>query len=701
MNTKRLSLLLTDCISRKSLQHGKLLHKHIIASGLQQDIFLCKKLINLYISLDYIQSAKLVFKNIEYPLDITLWNSLLAAYSRNHLYRETRLLFEELQGSSSIKPDGYTFPSVLKAFGALGCVEDGRKVHAWVIKGGFWDVVVASALVGMYAKCSLFLEACQVFDEMPAKDVASWNTVMSCYYQDGQYQKAVDLFDQMRPAGFMPDSVTYTTFFSSCARLSALEKGITVHESLSRSGYEMDVFVNSSLVEMYARCGSLAMAWKIFESIPNKTSVTWNSMLSGYAISGDFISSIRLFLSMSAGGVKPTSTTLCILLSLCSKLGKLQFGKFIHGYVIRNKVETDIFTDTALLDLYLRCGALHYAEHVFGITTKMNCVSWNVMISGLVSRGCYDEALKIFHDMRNSCVKPDAITFASILPACAQSSTLQLGKEMHQFIVDNRLENEEVVAAALVDMYAKCGAVDDARNIFDRMLKRDIVSWTTMITAYGSHGNASEAIYLFQQMEKSDTKPDGVAFLALLSACSHGGLVDEGHHYFDQMRVRYGIDPTLEHYSCVIDLLGRSGRVLDAYEILRQMPVKADVGLLGALFSACSQHGKVELGERVAELLLEKDPDDASTYIVLSNMYAAAGKWENVRKVRWKMKERGLRKSPGCSWIEINKITHAFFVEDKSHPQAATIYEALHSLLLQMKREGYAPKNHLAKDSFG
>ncbi|XP_049937004.1 pentatricopeptide repeat-containing protein At5g27110 isoform X2 [Nymphaea colorata] len=663
MNTERLSLLLTNCISKKSLRH------------------------------DCLQSARLVFKNIECPLDIALWNSLLAAYSRNHLYRETQLLFEELRSFSCVKPDGYTVPSVLKAFGALRCVQDGRKLHGWVIKGGFGDIVVASALVGMYAKCSLFLEACHVFDEMPVKDVASWNTVMSCYYQDGQYHKAVDLFDKMQAAGFMPDSVTYTTFFSSCARLSALEKGRMVHESLIRSGYEMDVFVNSSLVDMYARCGSLVMARKIFDLVPNKTAVTWNSMISGYAITGDFISSVHLFLNMNAEGVKPTSTTLCILLSLCSKLGNLQFGKFMHGYIIRNKVETDIFTDTALLDLYLRCGALQYAEDIFETITKMNCVSWNVMISGLVSRGCYDEALKIFNDMRNSGVKPDAITFASTLQACSQLSALQLGKEMHQYIVENKLEIEEIVAAALVNMYAKCGAVDDARNVFDRMSKRDIVSWTTMITAYGSHGNTLEAIYLFQQMEKSETKPDGVAFLALLSACSHGGLVDEGHHYFDQMRVCYGIDPTLEHYSCVIDLLGRAGRVHEAYDILRHMPIKADVGLLGALFSACSQHGKVELGEKVAELLLEKDPDDASTYIVLSNLYAAAGKWENVRKVRWKMRERGLRKSPGCSWIEVDKRTHTFFVEDKSHPQAETIYETLDSLLLQMKREGYAPKS--------
>ncbi|KAF3796346.1 Pentatricopeptide repeat-containing protein [Nymphaea thermarum] len=607
MNTERLSLLLTDCISKRSLRHGKLLHKHIVSSGLQQDISLCKKLINFYISLDCLQSARLVFKNIECPLDIALWNSLLAAYSRNHLYRETQLLFEELRSFSCVKPDGYTVPSVLKAFGALRCVQDGRKLHGWVIK--------------------------------------------------------------------------------------ALEKGRMVHESLIRSGYEMDVFVNSSLVDMYARCGSLVMARKIFDLVPNKTVVTWNSMISGYAITGDFIYSIHLFLNMNAEGVKPTSTTLCILLSLCSKLGNLQFGKFMHGYIIRNKVETDIFTDTALLDLYLRCGALQYAEDIFETITKMNCVSWNVMISGLVSRGCYDEALKIFNDMRNSGVKPDAITFASTLQACSQLSALQLGKEMHQYIVENKLEKEEVVAAALVNMYAKCGAVNDAHNVFDRMSKRDIVSWTTMITAYGSHGNTLEAIYLFQQMEKSETKPDGVAFLALLSACSHGGLVDEGHHYFDQMRVCYGIDPTLEHYSCVIDLLGRAGRVHEAYDILRHMPIKADVGLLGALFSACSQHGKVELGEKVAELLLEKDPDDASTYIVLSNLYAAAGKWENVRKVRWKMRERGLRKSPGCSWIEVDKRTHTFFVEDKSHPQAETIYETLDSLLLQMKREGYAPKS--------
>ncbi|CBI24229.3 unnamed protein product, partial [Vitis vinifera] len=541
MDTTKLLSLLKTCIDSKYLKQGKLIHQKIVSLGLQNNITLCKSLINLYFSCHLFQSAKLVFQTIENPLDITLWNGLMAACTKNFIFIE------------GLEPE-----------------------------------------------------------------------------------KALELFEEMKVSGFKPDSVTLTTVISSCARLLDLERGKEIHMELVRSGFALDGFVSSALVDMYGKCGCLEMAKEVFEQIQRKNVVSWNSMIAGYSLKGDSKSCIELFRRMDEEGIRPTLTTLSSILMACSRSVNLQLGKFIHGYIIRNRVEADIFVNSSLIDLYFKCGNIGSAENVFQNMPKTNVVSWNVMISGYVKVGSYLEALVIFTDMRKAGVKPDAITFTSVLPACSQLAVLEKGKEIHNFIIESKLEINEV---------------------------------------------------LFEKMQQSDAKPDKVTFLAILSACSHAGLVDEGCYYFNQMIAEYGFKPAVEHYSCLIDLLGRVGRLREAYEILQRTPdIREDVGLLSTLFSACHLHKKLDLGEQIGRLLIEKDPDDPSTYIILSNMYASVKKWDEVRKVRLKIKELGLKKNPGCSWIEVGKRIHPFVVEDKSHPQADMIYECMSILASHVEK---------------
>lgn len=686
-NTKLLSLLKT-CINSKSLKQGKLIHQKIVSRGLQNNIILCKNLISLYFSCHSFRSAKLVFQTIENPLDITLWNGLLAAYTKNFIFIETLELFHGLLHFPYLKPDAFTYPSVLKACSGLGRVGYGKMLHTLVVKSGFGlDVVVMSSVVGMYAKCNVFEDAIKLFDEMPDRDVVSWNNVISCYYQNGQPEKALELFQEMKGSGFEPDSVTLTTAISSCARLLNLERGKEIHMELVRSGFVLDGFVGSALVDMYGKCGCVKMAEEIFGQVQRKNVVSWNSMIAGYSLKGDSQSCIELFRRMHEEGITPTLTTLSSILMACSRSVRLQLGKFIHGYIIRNRVESDIFVNTSLIDFYFKCSNVRSAENVFQNVPKTNIVSWNVMISGYMKIGSYLKALGIFTDMRKTGLKPDAVTFTSVLPACSQLAVLERGKEIHNFIIESKLENNEVVMGALLDMYAKCGAVDEALHIFNKLPQRDFVSWTSMIAAYGSHGQAFKALKLFDKMQQSDAKPDKVTFLAILSACSHAGLVDEGCYYFNQMITEYGFKPAVEHYSCLIDLLGRVGKLQEAYEILQRTPdVREDVGLLSTLFSACHLHKELDLGEKIGRLLIEKDPNDPSTYIILSNMYASVKKWDEVRKVRLKIKELGLKKNPGCSWIEVGKRISPFVAEDKSHPQADAIYECMSILASHMEK---------------
>ncbi|MCD9642339.1 hypothetical protein HAX54_029068 [Datura stramonium] len=676
---KILSLLKSSVNVSTSLKRGKLLHQKIVTLGLQSNIILSKNLINLYISCQDFHSAKLVFQNLENPLDITLWNGLMAAYTKNHMFNEALELFDKLLQFPYLKADSYTFPSVLKACSGLGKVQCGQMIHVHLIKTGLLsDVVVTSSLIGVYAKCDLFGSAIQLFDEMPERDIACWNTVISCYYQSGKFAKALQYFEKMKDLRYMPNSVTYTAAISSCARLLDIERGERIHQELVNNKFLLDGFVSAALVDMYGKCGFLEKAKEIFEQIPAKSLVSWNSMISGYSLRGDTKSCIELLQRMNKENMKPSSVTLSSLLMACSKSAQLQYGKFLHAYIIRNNIGSDVFLNASLVDLYFKCGRVETAQNIFSDIAKNNVEAWNVMISGYVSAGYYLEALAIYNDMKLTGIKPDAITLTSALVSCSQLAALEQGKEIHKCIIDNRLESNEIVMGSLLDMYAKCGAVSEAFEVFDELPERDLVSWTTMIAAYGSHGQAFEALKLFNEMLHSNIKPDRVAFLAVISACAHAGLVDEGYHYFNLMVSGCGIQPSAEEYSCLIDLLGRAGRLREAYAILQSnLHIREDVELLSALVSACHLHRELEIGEEIAKMLTQKDEDDPSTFIVLAKIYASQNKWNEVRKLRLKMKELGLRKKPGCSWIEVDRRIQTFLADDKSFPQVENVYQCL------------------------
>ncbi|XP_023760741.1 pentatricopeptide repeat-containing protein At5g27110 isoform X1 [Lactuca sativa] len=690
MDATKLIPLIRNVAESKTIKHAKLVHQKVITSGQQKNIAICKNLISLFFSCQLFQSARLVFQSIENPADITLWNSLISNYTKNFMFDEALQVFEKLMHFTLLKPDSYTYPSVLKACSGLGFANFGRTIHTHLVKNGFVaDVVVTSSLLGMYAKCGMFGLAVQVFDEMPERDVACWNTVISCYHRDGQYEKALDLFKKMKnDHGYEPDSVSFTTAISACSKLLNLETGKEIHKEAMRNGFGSDAFVQAALIDMYGKCGSLDMALQVFNQIPFKNLVSWNSMIAGYSLKGDSKSCIQLLWNMITQQTKPNSTTLSSSLIACSKSSNLNHGKFIHGYITRNNINPDTFIHTSLVDMYFKCNNTQSAESIFKKMAKTNVVEWNSMISGYVSVGLYLEALEIYKSMNTTQVKPDVITFTSILAACTQLGSLEIGKDIHNSIISHHFESNEMVMGAVLDMYAKCGEVEIAQQVFSRLPERDLVSWTTMITAYGAHGEAFKSLKLFQDMKKLNIKPDRVVFLAVISACSHGGLIDKGCYYFNQMVNDYGIQPKVADYSCVIDLLCRGGRVHDAYAILQKTEsIREDVELLSTLFSACKLHGEIELGEKIAGLLIDKDPDDPSTYTVLANMYASTKKWDKARKVRMKMKELGLRKNPGCAWIEVDKKIEAFLVEDKSIPQAGKVYECLSVLVGHMNMD--------------
>ncbi|XP_057841894.1 pentatricopeptide repeat-containing protein At1g11290, chloroplastic isoform X2 [Cryptomeria japonica] len=606
-----------------------------------QVILSSSRLILDYLACGKLSNARQVFEKLDSP-NVFLWNGLIIGYAKHGLHEQVINLFNRMQKTCN-KPDNYTFPSVLKACGSLVDVQGGEKVHNYIIKCGFEsNVVVTSALVGMYAKCNSMRDARKMFDSMSDRDIVAWNTMIACYAQSGQLEEALRLFREMEASGLKAGSATFAILISACARLADLEQGKTLHEHLIRGRLELTVFVASALVDMYAKCGSIEVARELFDNMPERNLVSCNAMISGYVYNRRYEEALKVFHEMQIAGVKPDSITATSVLPACAYLGALQDGRLIHGYVIKNGCEADVFVGSALIDMYTRCQNLEIARKVFDKMSERNVVSWNVMIAGYATHGHSEDALMLFHQMRSTRVRPDHVTYANILPACAQLAALQQGKEIHKSMVEDGLDSDIFVSGALIDMYVKCGNLNAGRQVFDKMPQRDLVSWTSMVAGYGMHG----------------------------------------------------ITPRLEHYACMVDLLGRAGQLEKAYEFIKGMPLEPDARVLSALLNACRIYNNVELGERMAERLFKMEPDNVGFYILLSNIYAGVGRWDDVAKLRSVMKDIGLKKDPGCSWIEAGNRVHAFHTGDKSHPQFELINATLEDLTGKMMKEGYVPNTN-------
>eukprot|EP01018_Ginkgo_biloba_P019235 Gb_06193 [translate_table: standard] len=570
-----------------------------------------------------------------------------------------------------------------------------KRVHAHMLRSGHnQNIFLVTKLVSMYAMCDSINDARLVFDKIYDRDVVLWNAMIRGYARSGLYEEALVLYYKMQPAGTQPDKFTFPCVVNACAGLSALKQGKQIHVRIVKSGFELDVFVGAALIDMYAKCQNIEDACRVFQRLSRRDLVSWNAMIGGYAQNGHAREALEFFHQMQLTDVTPDSVTMVSLLQACAHLGSLEEGKRIHDYIIQRGFEEDAFVRNSLIAMYASCGSIKIARHLFDKMSKRNVVSWNSMIAGYAQSGHVKEALSLFIHMQLANIKPNWVTMVSLLPAFVYLAALQQGKWIHGYITRLGFESNVVVATALIDMYAKCGSLKIARQLFDKMPNRNVVSWNAMIAGYGMHGCGKDALALFYQMQRTGTKPNQITFVGVLSACSHAGLVDEGWRYFNLMTQVYDIKPTVEHYACMVDLLGRAGRMDEAYDFIKKMPVEPDAGVWGALLGACRIHCNIKLGECVAEHLFDLEPEDAGYYVLLSNIYAAAGRWDDASKVRTMMKEKGLNKTPGYSLIEVNNKVHAFLVGDRSHPQSCEIYSMLNTLAAQMKEAGYVPNTN-------
>jgi pentatricopeptide repeat protein len=519
----------------------------------------------------------------------------------------------------------------------------------------------------------------------------SWNTRLGRHVKAGEGEKTMELFYQMQQEGMTPDRFTFVSVINACASLRSLEEGRCIHTQIIQSGCESDLYVNNALIDMYAKCGSLEDAWRVFNKMPTRDVVAWNGMIFGHVRSGAGRKALELYQQMQHERVQPEPITFVGVLTACASLAALEEGRRIHQQVIKKGCESNIIVGSSLVDMYAKSGSLDEAWSVFNRMPSRNVIAWSAMILGHVKCGEGLKALALSRQMQREGVEPDYVTFMGILSACASVAALEEGRHIHKQIIRSSCESNVCVGTSLIDMYSKCGSIEDAWSVFNKMATRNVATWNAMLGGYAMHGHGKDALEHFEQMCLEGVEPDRVSFLVLLSACSHAGLLDEGLCYFESMGPVYSIPATLELYACMVDLLGRAGHLHEAEDLVKAMSCEPDIYVWVALLGACRVHGEVEMGERIAKQVLELNPGDAAGYVLLSNIYAAAGKWDlraNIQRQRLRM---GVKKDPGQTWIEVNSEVHTFTADDQNHPQISEIHAELKKLSRQMNDVGYVP----------
>ncbi|CAN6466926.1 unnamed protein product [Victoria cruziana] len=527
---------------------------------------------------------------------------------------------------------------------------------------------------------------------MLGKNAAAWNARLKLYAQDGRFVQALQLYSHMQLSGVPPDGFTFPFAIKSCAALQLPKTGEQLHSCVIRTGCGAELFVRTALIAMYARFSRIRDAQTVFDEMPQQRNiVSWNALIAGYNLNEQPLEALVLFREMHVVGTEFNSITMLGLVPACARLRDLDFGRCLHGITIKNGADLDESVGNCFITMYARCGDVHDARRLFDALPEKNIITWNALISGYSQNGHADDVLRLFHEMEKVGLEPDAVSLVCILSACASVGAQSIGRRIHEHVIQKGFQFNVFLMNALINMHARCGNLELALKLFEEMPQKNIVSWTAIISGYGMHGLGEMAVSLFGRMLASGIRPDSIVFVSVLSACSHAGLIDKAWEYFKCMKTNHGLEPGLEHYACMVDVLGRAGRINEARNLIDSMPMKPDGAVWGALLGACKIHRNVEVAELAAANVFQLEPTNVGYYVLLSNIYAGLRNYEGMARVRCMMRERRLIKPPGCSYIELQQRLHLFLAGDRSHPQAEAIYKMLDTLEELLKGAGYVP----------
>lgn len=699
------SSTLKACAETKNLKAGKAVHCHLIRCLQNSSRVVHNSLMNMYVSCLNAPGSELdcfeydvvrkVFDNMRRK-NVVAWNTLISWYVKSGRNAEACRQFAIMM-RMEIKPSPVSFVNVFPAVATSRSIKKANVFYGLMLKLGdeyVKDLFVVSSAISMYAELGDLESSRRVFDSCVERNIEVWNTMIGVYVQNDFLVESIELFlEAIGSKEIVSDEVTFLLAASAVSALQQVELGKQFHGFVSKNFRELPIVIINSLMVMYSRCGSVHKSFGVFHSMRERDVVSWNTMISAFVQNGLDDEGLMLVYEMQKQGFKIDYITVTALLSAASNLRNKEIGKQTHGFLVRHGIQFEGM-NSYLIDTYAKSGLIRISQKLFerSCYAERDQATWNSMISGYTQNGHNEETFLVFRKMLEQNIRPNAVTVASILPACSQIGSVELGKQFHGFSIRQYLDQNVFVASALVDMYSKAGAIKYAEDMFSQMKERNSVTYTTMILGYGQHGMGERAISLFLSMQESGIKPDAITFVAVLSACSYSGLVDEGLKIFEDMREVYNIQPSSEHYCCITDMLGRVGRVNEAYEFVKGLGEEGNIAeLWGSLLGSCRLHGELELAETVSERLakLDKGKNFSGYEVLLSNMYAEEQNWKSVDRVRRGMREKGLKKEVGRSGIEVAGYVNCFVSRDQEHPHSGEIYDAIDGLAKDMRGNSF------------
>ncbi|KAG1327586.1 pentatricopeptide repeat-containing protein [Cocos nucifera] len=621
--------------------------------------------------------------------NVITWTSMLSGCVRNDCQAIGFSLFVEML-ETGVLPNDFTFNAMLQACADQEALGLGEQVHSLVVRAGLADDRwIGNCLIDLYSRCGLMAQATRIFDGMLELDLVSFTSLISGFCRNNQFELAVKPFDRMVRLGLEPNEHTITSILTACGPLL----GEQIHGYMIKTMIAQSVYSGSALIDFYSRNFEFRRAKEVFEKLEAKNMVTWSSMISCCLRSERVEEAMRMFYDMVCTGFKPNEFTFAVTFGACGLCSEsIAFGHQLHCSAIKLNLVSDTRVSNALLTMYARSGEIEELEKLFERIEDPDIVSWCAAISGYFQNGFDERSTRLLCQMHRKGYTPNEHGFSSALSSCANLALLDQGRQFHCLALKLGCDLDVCTGNALINMYSKCGCIDDARLAFDVMQTHDVISWNSLIHGYAHHGHGKKALKVFDKMvESSCCIPDHSTFVGIFAGCSHVGNVNEALRYFKIMRDYYGIVPSSSHYACIIDMMGRAGRLSEALHIVDQMPSEVDVLVWKTLLASCKLHKNLELGRFAAEKVMELSPKDSASYVLLSNLHALHGEWEDAERVRGMMEERGVKKDAGWSWIEIKSEVHAFVARDNSHPEAKSIYQMLEELFEVMKDAGYSP----------
>ncbi|RWV93770.1 hypothetical protein GW17_00043748 [Ensete ventricosum] len=645
-STSLYARLLQLCSSKRSLVDVRRVESHLVAFSPSPSTFLLNRTIEAYAHCSSPADARELFDEMP-KRDGGTWNAMIAAYRCSDCPVEALSLFSTMN-RSGIRAKDVTLASVLGCCGDLAALLLARQIHCLVLKYGYFpNVILDTSVVDVYGKCLAMDDAKKMFDSIIDPNAVSWNVIVRRYLDAGRAREALLMFFRMIREGVKPLSFTVSNALIACSDTLALKEGHQIHSTATKVGFEGDNIVGSSLMEMYAKCGVVQDARQLFDQLPSKDVVSWTSMVSGYASCGRIDDAEKLFDEMPERNVVSWNAmlagyvqffcwdkaldlfcrmretievdlvTLGLVLNGCAGMSDLDRGKQVHGFSYRHNLGSDLFFSNALVDMYSKCGCLRNAEVCFlRMVSQRDTVSWNSLISGYARYCRSEEALVAFSEMLFE-TTPNELSFSTALAACANIFMLEHGKQIHSYMVRNGFELDVIIRGALVDMYSKCRLIEYAMRVFEEKNFRDLILCNSMILGCAYNGRGECSLELFEEMQKEGITADNVTFVGVLLACISEGYVDLGRRYFNLMSDEYGVIPRVEHYECMIELLGIHGFMVELEDFIRRMPFEPTIPMWTRIFDCCREHGNRSLGERAAKCINESNPINPVQFEIL------------------------------------------------------------------------------------